>query len=370
MELFNGITSQYIDNYGKCRAVNFKEFSMIISPIPPFDIPESKSIIYCDLDTLKYKIEEKNLAILYQQKFSDKKISGFWVYASDDIQNFVVNIFIPTIIVDYIENLEFAPDRLYEPINRNNISSLDRNNEALKISIFLKEYTLYTYSLNPELFSIDSFVIIPNYNYNLDRIGKRIFIEGNDVMYLDNRIIVPSKEIRDKLIQHLEITKLNDRYLVEKYRDRNIISDYYHSLKDFRSKDLQLIFLDTHSLLNWREKHFSKAHNTISYKLNTKTEDPYYYINGNIPGLIVLIQNVQNGELSRALNVCKEWKLYRTNTQGFNSEPIKDLNIGYKVYYTTGLSREVNIEEDDDDFYSVLEIKKDVFCAILKFYDI
>lgn len=366
MDLFNNITSQYIDNYGKCRAVNFPNFSLITSPLPPFDIPESKNIIYCDEETASKVILENNLEILYQQRYDINKISGLWVYAGDELQFFVVNIFLPTVLIDKIPNIEFAPERLYEPINRNTFSSLDKNNEALKISIFLKEYTLFTYSLSPETFSLDSFIIIPNYIYNLNKIGKRIFYEGNDVMYRNDRIIVPSEDIRDKLIQHLEISKLNDRYKVINYKYRNIISDYYHSLKDFRRKELQLIFLDTPSLFKWRDKHFDLSYNTISYKIDPDIEDPYYYINQNISNTIILIQNVLNGELLRALNVCKEWKTYNTNTQGYHAEPLKDEDVSYNIYYTNGLYKKIG---KDNNPLDILEIKKDVYCAILKFYN-
>lgn len=368
MELFEGIKSQYIDNYGKCRALNFENFSLITSPLPPFDIVESNNIIYCDPQTAKKVIKEKKLEILFQQKYAYNEISGFWVYVNQKIQQFMVNIFLPTEIMNYVENIPYAPSRLYEPINRNELSSLDRNNEALKISIFLKEYTLFTYSLDPEIFSVNSFIIIPNYKYNLDAIGKRIFINKNNVMYKDNKLIVPSEEIRDKLIQHLEITKLNDRYLVENYKYRNIISDYYHSLKDFRSKELQLIFLDTPSIFNWREKHFAKKYNTIKFELDLESEDPYYYINENISESLLLIQNVENGDLYRALSVCKEWNDNRTNTKGYNAEPIQDKNIEYKVYYTSGLAKIVG--NDEDVKLSVLELRNDFFCAILPLYEV
>jgi len=364
MDIFNRIKSQYIDNYGKCRAVNFTNFSLITSPIPPFDVPESSNIIYCDINIAKKVIVENNFEILFQQRYSDREISGLWIYAGDELQSFLVNIFLPTKLTNNLPNIEFAPEQLYEPINRNAFSSLDKNNEALKISIFLKEYTLFTYSLFPDTFSIENFIVIPNYIYNLNKIGKRIFYRGNDVMYKDSKIVVPSEEIRDKLIQFLEITKLNDKYKVENYKYRNIISDYYHSLKDFRSKELQLIFLDTQSLFKWRDKHFDRSYNTISYKIIPGIENPYYYINQNISDSILLIQNVQNGELLRALRVCKEWDEFRTNTKGYHAEPLKDKNIGYNIYYTNGFSKKIG-----DGKLDILEIKDNVYCAILKFYE-
>ena len=328
MSLLEGVESQYIDNNGKTRMLNYAELSLMIPPIPPLNIKRDKTIFFPTKEQALKFIEVKGL-ILVMQDMAGNLTQGLWVRSNiieDDL------FYIPIDDADQIPNLEIAPPHLYNPLIAMELSKLDDMKYHRKVAEFLKQYTIFEYSRNPNNFGKESFIIDTDYRYeDIASLGNRLV--QNNIMYRDNKIIVPSEKVIDSLLNYLKLQKFNDFEGVKNFKNRHLIENYYNNLSDFTPATDQFIFLNRESLLRWKEESVRNKNNTTYIRPTTK--EAYFYKNINIKnGILMLVQNVDEGLFKRALNVGRVWEVDRRNT-GYNTKPISD-NIGYTIYSEKG----------------------------------
>ena len=251
MFIFENVESQYIDNNGKTRMLNFSDgVSLMTSPLPPFNVPTSdKKINKVDIDTALEFIEERKLKIMVQDGDINLGIKGLWVESKDREIYFG---YIPIKQSRPLDDINFNSLALSNPLRLGKISDLKNMQHFRKVADFLRQYTLFEYSNNPENFNKDNFVVIPDYHYDIDSLEGKL-IPGNKVMYKHKKIIVPSKEVYKRLIMFLKSELLNDTPGVKNFKDRSTIKDYFRTLSDFKKSNNQLTFLNRTNLIEWKK---------------------------------------------------------------------------------------------------------------------
>ncbi len=388
--IFLEAKSQYIDNNGKTRMLNFKykgaQLSLITSPVPPLDLPINDKIVDVPIDTAlnfikhhKLELKQKELAADDVPRETHSAVKGLWVETRDENSGIYYGYIpisssgkisdLPTVIqkLDSAEPTKNDPLRVPHP--RGN-SKLQKYRSNKKIADFLKIYTLYTYSLELEKFSKKSFIVIENYKYDIEKLNKKL-IAGNDVMYAKGKLIVPSAETITKLMGYLKISLANNRPDVLKLATATSIEDYYQSISDFRPATNQLIFTSSNGVLRWkREMARVENRNTVSQNLQPQYIYPYFYKTPKIRNnSLHIIQNVENGSLENAVIVSYQWVKSKVNvgylpTDTLALPPIEE--ISYSAYTNNGiLSTSRGKGKTNDISASVIFYEDGTYGAIL-----
>lgn len=338
--LFNEATSQYIDDNGKTRMLNYthkgKHLSLMTSPLPPFDLPVAKKVSKASRDIVLKFIKDKKLKIISQDG-NEKEIKGFWV-ETDDEDSDIYYGYIPILSSPPLRDVEFSENTKMVPLQKEDSkkSELQLFRRNKKIAEFLKIYTLYTYALHPDEFDENWFVVDPDHEYNIEDLDKKL-VEGTSVMYNeDGYLIVPSEGTISKLMGYLQIKLANDKPGVMSLSSARKMDDYYQSISDFRTAPNQLIFTSENGIFRWkRDTARSESNRIVSQNLLSSATEPYFYKTHKIKnGLLHIIQNVRGGDLKNATAVAYKWIKDRVNV-GYSDPDKKALpeNISY-VWYT------------------------------------
>ncbi len=366
MTLFEDIESQYIDDNGKTRVLNYRSgVSLMTSPLPPLNVPIDKTIREIKPKTALKFIKEKGLQITMQDGDKEtKRIQGLWV---ESINSEIYYGYVPVKMSDALSNIEYTPPTLNDPLRTDENSDLQKMQHNRKVADYLKQYTLFEYSRNPKEFSEENFIVIPNHKYNIETLYKKL-IPDNDVMYRDGKLIVLSEDIADRLTAFLQVQLLNDTPGLKGYKDRTVIKDYYRTLSDFRKSEGQLVFLTRSSLLRWKSEKARNAGQTliVSYIRPTFVE-PYFFRNTNVAkGRLALIQNVETGSLEKALTVAEKWAKDRVNP-GFRVEigPAAE-RVTYTVYTKDGKEETVK-PLGKEERVNVIKYPNNEYAALLFF---
>ena len=84
-DIFEDVTGQFIDIYGKCRIINYSnpELSIVISPIPPLDVKqvtEDELILATSEDAVKFINNTNDVKIKEQDgNEENQEIQGIWI---------------------------------------------------------------------------------------------------------------------------------------------------------------------------------------------------------------------------------------------------------------------------------------------------
>jgi len=366
--LFNGVISQYIDASGKTRMLTYRSSDgrpppggssgvcLMISPIPPLNVPEDKNIRSTSLDLAQKFIKEKRLVIKEQDGTPTGGIQGLWVETSEDIPGIYFGYIPITLTRPSLRGVPFS--KRNDPLRTDGSSDLESFRRNRKLAEILKQYTLYTYARDPDNFTDEYLWVDTSHNYDIEKLDKRLFHEGNDVMYNEGYLIVPSEDVKKGLLFFLKISLANDQYGVLDIVSSPSIENYYQTISDFRKKPDQLIFTNKSGVLRWKQEAIADSGaggttrpggaGAVSLAPLPKSIDPYYYRNAKIrKDALVLVQNVSGGSLESALSVANEWRKARISTGsvyniGYNPPTLEDEGVSYVIYTEMGEhSREV-----------------------------
>jgi len=339
-DIFQNAESQFIDVDGKLRILNFRKVSVLTSPLPPIDKPVSSSPHSAKRGDLRRFLSKYQIKIIYQE-IKNQKAIGVWI----DLAKYGIYIsYIPLIPTKPLSKVPEAPSNLTNPIATAPLSQslLLEFKKKRKIASYLKEYTLFEYSIRvgEKEDTKDMFVIDPNHEYDLKDAQNP---KRGNTMYRENKIIVPSSKVKKQLEYYLKVQLLNDHSTVLSYRLKDLLNSSYNQIDDFRKVQNQLVFLDLFQILDWIiESHGRNLANVFQPHLQPDLINPYFYrhpyIANNKP---VLVQNVEGG-LSSAIEVGRQWKRDQTNI-GYFAPKEKKGKSKYFIYS----EKEVGIHEDN-----------------------
>lgn len=339
MSLFEGAISQYIDANGKTRMLNYRHngrtVALMTSPLPPFDLPSSLTIKEAPIAIVSDFMKSKGLEVVRQDraKDTDDTIKGLWVTV-DEQNPPIYFAYIPIQPSRAIPNVEFADENTRDPLRVSGESELQEYRRNRKTADYLKNYTLYAYSRDPENFGEDSFEVVPDYTYDLEAINRRL--NDTPVMFTnDGRLKVPSEEVKRKLMSYLKVQLATDAPTVLDYKNKTNIDDYYQTIYDFRTTTSQLVFINKESLMRWKQEADRQSLvNIVGHRLVEDAVEPYYYRNSTVRrNRLAIVQNVENGDLKTALAVAGKWIAEQINL-GYraNGTEVDPSTVQYTVY--------------------------------------
>ena len=234
--IFHGVESQYIDSSGKMRALNYENLTLMISPLPPIDVVQNNKIRETTLKNALKFIESRRLKIDTQDGDSESnKIQGLWLHPDED--NNIHYGYIPIEISDALPDIKYTSVLKQDPLRTERESELVSFKVSRKIADYLKQYSLFEYSHNPKKFGTSTYTIDKNHRYDIMSLNKKLFKNENDVMYEGDKLIVTSKEIRDKLIRYVSTRVALDYLEVMEYKNLLYVKDYYRTIDDFEKKE-------------------------------------------------------------------------------------------------------------------------------------
>jgi len=344
--------SQIIDNFGKMRAINYKNtnnLSVIISSGQPYDL---KSGLLNYSSSIEYILKNYGNPISIEVSNDQKFIIGLWF----DVKN-TDYILIPVSkisISDDTHNLSSLPighPNPFPPKSTDRIFRLSKLRRILNIYLqiilwayiisrlsvnnFVKKYmyindsSIYSDSLSVYDFS-NIPRIYPSNIYTIDEVITYLSLKSPSIIK-DNKFYLYSKKFADGVIFFLTDFYKNNEGLEISIPDS--ISNYYVNYNDFKHQENVLLFINDEYFNIW----FSSVSQTcFDYNMIKSTIDisfaslldPYFYMDTD--NKIYIIQNVLDGNLTSALNISNVWNTKKLNI-GFFSNPIDSI-IPYILY--------------------------------------
>lgn len=165
---------------------------------------------------------------------------------------------------------------------------------------------------------VDSFirnntVIIPNHDYKIKTLGRKL-TTNNNFFNKDNQLIVDSETTLNKLIFYLKHNFKSIR-IIELISSQEYLIGFYTNIQDFIQQPNVNLLLGTISFENWLISLNNNYVTFINNKLNLSSKEPIFFKNPNInSGKLVIIQNVINGDKSRAISVSINYSKLLVNT--------------------------------------------------------
>ena len=310
MALFVGATAQCLDSTGRTRVIIFEKWktTLITSPLPPLDV---KEIVYSDvtkskIDNAMKFIEDKKLEII-SQIIVDVSTIGLWVREKGT--NTVITLYIPLEKSKPINGIDASEesDPFFTPTEPQ-LSSLTVMKANYKVAEYLKEYSIYVWSLDPAKFNESSFVVIKDYDYSLPTFTYTKFVIDDKSPFLRlGKIVVTDEKIIPRLINYVKVTAANNSKLQEIRQSTKTINPapFFRSVDDFVSRKENVVFVGRDSMRKWGMNTKRVSVNThIFYETRPNAQEPYFYVNSKIKkGRLCLIQNTITGDYPSALAV-------------------------------------------------------------------
>lgn len=347
------IVSQYIDSFGKMRALtidrNGKLLSIATLPSQPINI-ESNNIFYRqDHDYVISIFGEpssvtKNFEGLYD---------GLWFEALD-ITNAEYIPIIPT-NNPKLNSYQLGPI-CSVPFNNNNVPNFtNRLTKIKRMFNIIIQLVRWCYDLNDKNDDVDIFAnkyfVHPKEKYNGDSVSfydfsrlKRKLPNAKSTLEAIQKMshIVPSMFKNNKIIMYNNVFKYRMTKMLKDYSTNNYqtnkyyIDSYFSTEKDFDLVTNGKLFIGDDDLLTWlsinKNSNNFNIKQTIEQKMSTVPEP---YIHQDDDGHIYIIQNVLNSSLSKAIAVSEKWQKYQINI-GF--QPIPKPIDEFPVYMIYGIS--------------------------------
>jgi hypothetical protein len=380
------ITGQYIDSYGKLRAIQCvidgHGISMIVIPSQPYNLPSMKR-----LKRISYGVAISLLGSPSSAFIEDDKIKGLW-FKTNDIDN---AIFIPIKYIDN-SNKDIPPGPVPDLISSKYIDiecsgSIERLQYLKRTVKILKEIMFYIYRKYQLLhnkgyieFSDKYIHIGDNKEYNIDNVQyklptsssmKGLLRKLSEMVpdFVDNKgIRAINEEFRLKLISVLRSYYLQTHGSI--INDSPYISGYFSFLSSFKEESRVYIFLNETEFTNWFA--YQKYNEYGIYKLKTKIDkkmlhfsEPFLF--RNVDSRYYLIQNISGVEnVNDVLYTCYIWDRKRVNIgRGSTSRDMK--KKGYIVYDIDEFGQLIPVKDkrtNDESYYRILN-HNGMYSAIL-----
>ena len=401
----NTILSQWADSYGKIRLLQFEKLCILCDPIPPFFSPQINSIKRCDYTPCELKdvyeflesekipksdiscsaIENTIIGINFT-----KKIPYMCSQVSNDVQG--IRFYIPIKNASgRINNIKISKEDSISPSFIDKHSIIQNYNKYMKISKFLKEYTVWLFSkylINHKIrkiekdtiynFAEEGFIIN---NRSLDNTIEypdnieREFKNNIDNFVINGKLLVKNIQIRNRLLYHLNLEISRNKNEVIDFHKRTFIKNYFLDINDF-IQDHSYVILSGMNMLNaWMN-----ANTPPNYIINSRiipgTEQYFFHIKNNIRTKF-LAQPAKN--LEHALYISSKWSIEKYNPGYYSEGEVVD--VEYKLYkYSDFLDYSTYVEAEEIDIegkstgseYTVLEYRQnnqDYYVALLPFIE-
>lgn len=326
------VIGQVVDHNGKCRVVNINinnvVLTMITDPLPPFAAVQLTKI---------YRISSHSLPRLGKVKWQRNGEVGL-------VLGNINCVVLTTLDEKPLENVPFntEPNKY---INLDSSSILEKFDTTKRTANVLLQYTLKYLSEYKSLdllsFAKDVIEIRPDVNYSI--ISSNF--ASNPTFHSNGKVFVSSIEALKRLLYVVRISLLNDPNILNTYRGKTHINNFYSTLNVF-SKHYSTIFLEgteaVRNLIKLDDYNINKLYSQIQINNNH-----YYFKNNVLSDDIYLIIAVDN--LNIANDTVDSWTRlgYLTTPESSNSRP---------AIYNYINQEEINLVSGSDKMYDGIVI--------------
>jgi hypothetical protein len=291
----------------------------------------------------------------------------------------VLNFYIPVVSNSKAEESKTGSEALPAPSFIAKESLLDGFNRMARLSRYIVEYVLWVFSrwhhekrgrlTDPQYikrFAEEKFRVVDRHEYP-ERIPRRLDPNLGGLLS-GGKIIVPSTDVRNRLVYALQIQLTQNYKEVLNYYSKTYIKNYYMDVTDFDLQDNTILLFGPEMVLNWinsRLPHYvlqdrvthpcapSKPGGAKNKKtadpdekdekdekdadepdesvtqciLAEKPTDPYFLRLENLDNEIFLAQPAR--DLPHALYICKVWKEQEWNV-GYADPGISDTRAPFR----------------------------------------
>jgi len=328
------IKQQFIDSYGKLRAINIGKniekgegYTVIIPPSIPLNLPMVDNIKgrYTTLDEINYLGEP---TAIYQ--------NGLWFKFIDE----VYGVYVPLVKYDNDDlRLEKGPANPFVVSDINPVQRTKMLKKILDIFIQVINYYYLKSNLSANRF-MEQYTVITNTNkdsledYTLENIPYEIPEDINNLA-----LIFPSFTKEGKIkIRNVDMFSKINKMLNQQYPKviNNIIQGRYNDVEDFTTYVFNKIFIGIKDIELWLSELQNKYIKDIT--ITTLLDDsliekinPVVYKNKN--NMFYIIQNVNNNDFMLALEVATIWTKNKINLGylQYNNNTFYN-ELGYYLY--------------------------------------
>jgi len=353
------LLGQKIDSYGKLRLLQIQYLDNIITlwvpPSQPLNIPIIQNI------TATTEIIARQLL----GNPSGVTIDGLWFPYLD----YQYGIFIPCEVKSRIEMTVPPPPIKAEIVNFQ--GPVDELRKKQRLSSILIQMLWYLWKVEGTLslqdwwnkYVIKDDNIIADYPDNIIRLLPKVNTSPEAILIFHTWW--PSY-FKDDGQVHL-YSKLYDvclSYLLREEKMSNGLNidvpskliGLYIWASDFPSFAKTLFFNQRNNYSDWlkssqKSNEFNKIIEEIPLEIYTSIEPKIYHKNNDM----FIVQNVRNGELSRALTLSLFWKQTGIN-KGYEIDPINTINIVHMIYGLSKIGTIVPIEDKTENMNDYLEV--------------
>ena len=291
------LTSQFIDQYGKVRALKFNNgkniINMFTSPLPPFNIQTEtldKFLQKNKYENLQKFINENNIKITQQSTHNNK---------TNIVGGYFGNVFC-SFLINEVNDLNLEEYSFNLPLN-NTKSKLQEFEDNKKTAFILSQHFIFNYSkfihtkkleeMNNN--SIINFVsnkilIDPNFQYNLVLDNKF----DNKGFYKGDKLTVTNEQIIRNLIYILRKDIKFKSQIVLDYYKLKYIPGYYQNISDFKIYPLQVLIQGENRVQEYIQT--PKFDNKIYEFVQVSKKIPYFFNLRNKINLVVPCQNLND----------------------------------------------------------------------------
>ena len=379
MKIYNdNVVSQFIDAYGKMRALNLNIkgnlITVVVPPSQPENLPISNTIDIIQA-TIANQIFGNPVGIT---RDVSGKVDGYW-YQVLDIK---YGEYVPVIPYNDNNNLNIGPNNPLGLIKPSVTGRLRKLQRTLNIVVELVRWCYGLLRLkgqtSPYIFQKEYLTVInkPNVDsanyYDLSKIRRRLpdidIVDDIDgainymhniapTLFGKNKIIMYNQEFSNRIKSMLVDydNMINNRYIEVK----EFINKFYETAEDFVYSPNTKIFLSRTELDNWikslkiTQKQIQLVYSTTEIA-KSLLHEPYIYQSDDI---VYIIQNSIEDSANKALTIAKTWRDKHINI-GINIEIDKnDLkNLPYFVYGISSDSKIIPIDDKSNGRTDYVEI--------------
>ena len=355
---------QYLDQFGKRRG--FKSgslycFSLPSIPLNNIPVESFESAKFVPASTIPSEFPKP-----HAQSLSDNdKTCVIWTFYESQ------EILIPVTERDPLQNVPFdiREWKSYLPFVAINSNPPPDTKRLSTVAMYLKSYTLFYYSLLGEPSAqkfTEMFVIEPNHVWDIEKLNKRIYFEGNNIMFRGDKLIVTSERMRDRLVNFVRVAKMNDAPGVKHAKNTRYIP-YFSTLENFTTSPTMLVFDDKTQLFAFRNEKLRSADSLqiLTIPLGGSLEP--YFLQLPFATTTYLTQNPDTGKRDDAIRIAYEWFLNKRNMgyKGYLLHPVFPADISFLVYNEKGIILE-RVGEIDKAL-RVLRYENGTYGALLPF---
>jgi hypothetical protein len=401
--IFDNLTGQWIDSYGKTRAFVFEyddeEIGVVVPPTMPLYLP-----IINELPVITI---EKAVDLFGTPTHEDNVngwIMGLWfkmleleeaVYIPiEPIKNSFyphgrpnpIMAFKSTSELQHLQELQKSLNIVLDLITWIFTFELEKNPyhrsymDVTKKTVYYsyRDYTsnfirLYTRIVNqPEHYELGKVVRKLPRAATIKEALKRVH-QAAPTLAGDNYIICYTEEFRDKLTGYLaDFLKANEGREIDRIRPKYITS-MFQMVSDFKPQEGVYIFDDYRQLKTWTDQLAYHRHGYVVTELkgNLTIMSPIIYRN-QTSDRIFMIQNTKTGFLEEALLLCRTWMTKHYNAgpsiTGSKSSIQDDTYVKYRITngQTEYMSQHIHPDKEvDETAYEVVEILTGKWAALL-----